>query len=170
MGLVTLKIPGREANGKKSMDIVDRKTRSSMMSSIKGKDTQPELIIRRYLHVRGFRYRLHVSSMPGKPDIVMPRYRLCIFIHGCFWHRHDGCKYATTPKTRPKFWMKKFATNRQRDIQVKMRLHAAGWRVFEIWECGFRNRNEDSINWLPEYIRSDIAMLSWPDYVCSGDR
>ncbi|EOX2430418.1 MULTISPECIES: DNA mismatch endonuclease Vsr [Serratia] len=123
-----------------------------------------------YLHVRGFRYRLHVSSMPGKPDIVMPRYKLCIFIHGCFWHRHDGCKYATTPKTRPKFWMKKFATNRQRDIQVKMRLHAAGWRVFEIWECGFRNRNEDSINWLPEYIRSDIAMLSWPDYVCSGDR
>lgn len=170
VSLIVSRIPGREANGKKSMDIVDCKTRSRMMSGIKGKNTRPELIIRKFLHAQGFRYRLHVSSLPGKPDIVLPRYKLCIFVHGCFWHRHDGCRYATTPKTRPAFWKKKFAANRQRDIQVKMQLHAAGWRVFEIWECGFRNQNDDAINWLPEYINSDIVMLSWPDYVCSGDR
>ncbi|AYM92572.1 MULTISPECIES: very short patch repair endonuclease [Serratia] len=152
------------------MDIVDRKARSRMMSGIKGKDTQPELIIRGFLHAQGFRYRLHVSSLPGKPDIVLLRYKLCIFVHGCFWHRHDGCRYATKPKTRTEFWMKKFAANRQRDIQVKMQLHASGWRVFEIWECGFRKRNDDSISWLPEYIKGDIVTLSWPDYVCSGDR
>jgi DNA mismatch endonuclease (patch repair protein) len=152
------------------MDIVDRKTRSRMMAGIKGKDTQPELMIRRFLHAQGFRYRLHEGSLPGKPDLVLPRYKLCIFVHGCFWHRHDGCRFATTPKTRPEFWMKKFAANRQRDIQVKMQLHAAGWRVFEIWECGLRGESAEFISWLPEYIKSDLAMLSWPDYVCSGDR
>ncbi|CAI1539088.1 Very short patch repair protein [Serratia fonticola] len=168
--LMVSRIPGREENGKKSMDIVDRKTRSRMMSGIKGKNTQPELIIRRFLYAQGFRYRLHVTSLPGKPDLVLARYKLCIFVHGCFWHRHDGCRYATTPKTRPEFWMKKFAVNRQRDIQVKMQLHAAGWRVFEIWECGFRDQNDESISWLPEFIKSDVVTLSWPDYVCSGDR
>ncbi|MBN3214409.1 very short patch repair endonuclease [Pectobacterium polaris] len=152
------------------MDVVDRKTRSRMMSGIKGKNTQPELMIRKFLHAQGFRYRLHVSSLPGKPDIVLPRYKLCIFVHGCFWHRHDGCRYATTPKTRPEFWMKKFAENRLRDIRVKMQLRNEEWRVFEIWECGIRNQSTDSINWLPEYIKSDISTLSWPDYICSGDK
>lgn len=152
------------------MDIVDRTTRSRMMSGIKNKNTQPELMLRRFLHAQGFRYRLHVNNLPGKPDIVLPQHKLCIFVHGCFWHHHDGCRYATMPKTRPEFWMNKFASNRQRDIQAKMRLHDAGWRVFEIWECGFRNNDKASINWLPAYIKSDIVSLSWPDYVCSGDR
>ena len=169
-GFMVSRIPGREANGKKTMDVVDRKTRSRMMSGIKGKNTQPELILRKFLHAQGLRYRLHVSDLPGKPDIVLRRYKLCIFVHGCFWHRHDGCRYATTPKTRSSFWMKKFVANRQRDILVKMQLHAAGWRVFEIWECGFRNRSNDSINWLPECIKGDVVTLSWPDYVCSEDR
>ncbi|ENG6107316.1 DNA mismatch endonuclease Vsr [Serratia liquefaciens] len=152
------------------MGIVDCNTRSRMMSGIKGKNSRPELILRRFLHQQGFRYRLHVEKLPGKPDIVLPRYELCIFVHGCFWHHHDGCKYATTPKTRSAYWMRKFVANRQRDIQVKMQLHVAGWRVFEIWECGLKGQYEREINWLPEYINSDIKTLNWPDYICSGDK
>ncbi|MEI7194965.1 very short patch repair endonuclease [Pectobacterium versatile] len=151
------------------VDIVDRKTRSRMMSGIKGKNTQPELIVRDYLHAHGFRFRLHVNSLPGKPDIVLLKHKLCIFVHGCFWHRHDGCRYATTPKTRPEFWIKKLVANKQRDIQVKMLLRDAGWRVFELWECGFRS-SSDFLDWLPSYIFGDIATLSWPDYICSGDK
>ncbi|WP_072034487.1 very short patch repair endonuclease [Pectobacterium actinidiae] len=151
------------------MDIVDRRTRSRMMSGIKGKDTQPELFIRKYLHAHGFRFRLHVNSLPGKPDIVLPKHKLCIFVHGCFWHRHDGCRYATTPKTRPGFWIRKLVANKQRDIQVKMLLRDAGWRVFELWECGFRSGSE-SLDWLPDYIFGEIATLSWPDYICGGDK
>lgn len=147
------------------MDIVDRKTRSRMMSGIKAKNTQPELIVRKYLHAQGIRFRLHVGNLPGKPDIVLPKYRLCIFVHGCFWHRHDDCKYATTPKTRTEFWVKKFIYNKQRDIKNKMQLYEVGWRVFELWECGFRDGSV-SLDWLVESIHSDIVTLSWPDYVC----
>ncbi|MFP1789455.1 very short patch repair endonuclease [Lonsdalea quercina] len=151
------------------MDIVDKKTRSYMMSGIKGKNTRPELIVRKYLHAQGFRFRLHVDNLPGRPDIVLPKHGLCIFVHGCFWHRHDRCKYATTPKTRYEFWMKKFIANKQRDIEVKMKLYDAGWRVFELWECGFRDGGTP-LDWLAESICSDIITLNWPDYVCSGDK
>lgn len=152
------------------MDTVDSKTRSYMMSRVKGKNTKPELIIRKYLHSQGFRFRLHVSNLPGKPDIVLPKYKLCIFIHGCFWHRHDNCKYATVPKTRTTFWINKLEYNKYRDIRVKLQLHGTGWRVFEIWACGLKNIDNNSLSWLPEYIHSDISMLSWPDYLCSDDK
>lgn len=151
------------------MDIVDQKARSRMMSGIKSKNTQPEMLVRKYLHEQGFRFRLHVAGLPGKPDIVLPKYKLCIFVHGCFWHRHEGCRYATTPATRPEFWAQKFGSNKQRDIRVKMQLLEAGWRVFELWECGFRKKGENSLSWLPEMIKSNIQTLSWPDYICSGD-
>jgi DNA mismatch endonuclease (patch repair protein) len=151
------------------MDVVDQKTRSRMMSGIKNKNTRPEILVRKYLHEQGFRFRLHVADLPGKPDIVLPKYKLCIFVHGCFWHRHEGCRYATTPATRPEFWAQKLGSNKQRDIRVKMQLLDAGWRVFEIWECGFRKRSDDSLSWLPEFINNDIQTLSWPDYICSGD-
>ncbi|MGP3232771.1 very short patch repair endonuclease [Serratia bockelmannii] len=151
------------------MDVVHQKTRSRMMSGIKNKNTRPEMLVRKYLHAKAFRFRLHVADLPGKPDLVLPKHKLCIFVHGCFWHRHEECRYATTPATRTEFWTKKLASNKQRDIRVKMQLLDAGWRVFEIWECGLRKQDGDSLSWLPEFINSDVQTLSWPDYVCSGD-
>ncbi len=119
-------------------DIVDSQTRSRMMSGIRGKNTKPELALRRSLHALGFRYRLHARGIPGKPDIVMPKYRAVIFVHGCFWHRHAGCRYATVPATRPEFWAAKFDANVVRDAAVQFALREAGWRVATVWECGLR--------------------------------
>lgn len=123
------------------VDIVDARTRSQMMSNIRGKDTKPELALRRALHARGFRFRLHVENVPGRPDIVFPKYRAVVFVHGCFWHRHAGCRYATVPKTREDFWNKKFAANVSRDAAVHERLTSKGWRVATVWECALRNPN-----------------------------
>ncbi|WP_065335019.1 very short patch repair endonuclease [Tritonibacter mobilis] len=121
------------------VDIVDARTRSQMMSNIRGKDTKPELALRRALHARGFRFRLHVKDVPGRPDIVFPKYRAAVFVHGCFWHRHAGCRYATVPKTRPEFWKTKFAANVSRDAAVHDKLTRKGWRVATVWECVLRN-------------------------------
>lgn len=117
------------------VDVVDKATRSRMMSGIKGKNTRPEMMVRRYLHGRGFRYRLHVKGLPGTPDLVLPKYRAVIFVHGCFWHQHQGCRYATIPKTRKEFWLEKLAANRCRDLANETKLGALGWRVLTIWEC-----------------------------------
>jgi len=146
------------------MDIVDNETRSQMMSSIKAKNTRPEIKFRKYLHAQGFRYRLHVSDLPGTPDIVLPKYKLCIFVHGCFWHQHKGCKFAYKPKSHVDFWQKKLSGNKVRDVEVKIKLRHLGWRVFEIWECGIKNLNPDEMKWLNKCIKSDMPMLSWPDY------
>lgn len=105
------------------------------MSRIKSRDTSPERIVRSLLHRMGFRFRLHVSSLPGRPDIVLPRWRQVILVHGCFWHRHKRCKFAYTPKSRLKFWLKKFSDNEKRDLICCRRLRHAGWRVMTIWEC-----------------------------------
>lgn len=120
-------------------DIVDKQTRSRMMSGIRGKDTKPEMALRRALHVRGFRYRLHVNDLPGRPDLILPKYRAAIFVNGCFWHRHVGCRYATTPATRPEFWQAKFKANVARDDAVRAMLVEAGWRIAVAWECALRN-------------------------------
>jgi DNA mismatch endonuclease (patch repair protein) len=118
--------------------------------------------IRRMLHRQGFRYRLHQKNLPGRPDLVLPRYRLCIFVHGCFWHRHPGCRYATIPKTRHDFWQAKFDQNVARDTRVKLELLALGWRVIELWECGIRGSAHD-LEWLPSVIRDcNQKSLSWP--------
>ena len=119
-------------------DVVDSQTRSRMMSGIRGKNTQPELALRRSLHALGFRYRLHMKGIPGKPDIVMPKYHAVIFVHGCFWHRHAGCRYATVPVTRPEFWTAKFDANVARDAAVQSALAQGGWRVGTVWECALR--------------------------------
>lgn len=119
-------------------DIVDKATRSKMMAGIGGKNTKPELALRRALHARGFRFRLHVGSLPGKPDIVLPRYRAAILVHGCFWHRHADCRFATTPATRPEFWQAKFDQNVQRDLRTTVALRELGWRVGTVWECDLR--------------------------------
>lgn len=111
------------------------------MSGIRGKDTKPEMIIRRGLHAMGFRYRLHDKSLPGKPDLVLPKYKAVIFVHGCFWHKHD-CKYFKWPKTRPEFWREKILGNVERDRLAISSLKQNGWRVLVIWECKLRSDPE----------------------------
>jgi DNA mismatch endonuclease (patch repair protein) len=121
-------------------DIVDAATRSRMMSGIRSTNTQPEIHIRRLLHRQGFRFRLHVRDMPGKPDIVLPRFRAVLFVHGCFWHGH-ACPLFRLPATRPDFWQAKIDRNRDNDRRAAEALAAAGWRVATVWECALRGRN-----------------------------
>lgn len=116
-------------------DIVDAATRSRMMSGIRGKDTKPEMIVRRFLHRHGLRYRLHVRELPGRPDIVLPRHRAVIEVRGCFWHQHPGCRFAYRPKSNRKFWSDKLRSNVERDARNDVALRDAGWRVFVTWEC-----------------------------------
>jgi len=115
-------------------DIVDRATRSRMMSGIRGKNTKPELIVRSFLHCAGLRFRLY-AKLPGKPDLVFPKYRTALFVHGCFWHRHRYCGRAATPKTRTDWWEAKFELNIARDRRNTIALQRLGWRVLTIWEC-----------------------------------
>ena len=117
------------------MDIISKEKRSWNMSRIRSKDTNPEKIVRSLLHRMGYRFRLHVKDLPGKPDIVLPKYKMVIFVHGCFWHRHPKCKYAYTPKSRVDFWEKKFADNIARFKIVKKELAHLKWKVVVIWEC-----------------------------------
>ena len=117
------------------MDTISTKHRSWNMSRIKSKDTAPELIVRSFLHRNGFRFKLHVKDLPGTPDIVLPKYKTIIEVRGCFWHRHPGCKYAYSPKTRVNFWKKKFQENVQRDRRNDLLLSNAGFLVWTIWEC-----------------------------------
>ena len=116
-------------------DIVDSKRRSELMAGIKGQDTAPERKVRRIAHRMGLRFRLHCKNLPGHPDLVFPKHRLVVFVHGCFWHRHQGCKYAYTPKSRVAFWTEKFTANVARDARQEAELIALGWRVLVIWEC-----------------------------------
>lgn len=119
-------------------DIVDQQTRSRMMAGIKGRNTRPELALRRALHARGFRYRVHSKEVHGRPDLVLPKRNAVVFVHGCFWHRHEGCRYATTPSTRTKFWRAKFEANAARDEGVREALLTDGWRVAIAWECALK--------------------------------
>jgi len=119
------------------VDIVDQRTRSRMMAGIKAKDTRLELLVRKRLFKLGFRYRLHVSLLPGTPDVVFPKYRAVIFINGCFWHLH-GCQFSKLPKTRPDWWQEKLNRNKIRDREAIQRLAEDGWRVMVIWECAHR--------------------------------
>lgn len=120
-------------------DVVDTETRSRMMAGIRGRNTKPELALRKELHARGYRYRLHAPDLPGKPDIVLPRHRAVIFVHGCFWHRHPGCSYSTCPKSNEDFWTAKFAKNVERDERARRALLREGWRVALVWECAMRH-------------------------------
>ncbi|MGH2506017.1 MAG: very short patch repair endonuclease [Ktedonobacteraceae bacterium] len=120
-------------------DIVDKETRSRMMSGIRGKDTKPEVAVRSYLHKKGFRFRLHRKDLPGKPDIILPKYKIVIFVHGCFWHRHKNCEYAYMPKSNLLFWNKKFSENVARDKRSIKALKHAGWDVLVLWECEIGN-------------------------------
>ena len=119
-------------------DIVSQAERSRIMSRIRGRDTKPELVVRHYLHQSGFRYRLHAADLPSRPDIVLPKYGAVILVHGCFWHRHEGCPDATTPGSNRDFWRVKFNTNVARDRRTTQQLLDAGWRVAVVWECTVR--------------------------------
>lgn len=120
------------------VDVVDPVTRSRMMSGIRDRDTRPELALRRRLHRAGLRYRVHAADIPGRPDIAFPARKAAIFIHGCFWHRHEGCHWCSTPVSNAEFWTAKFERNKVRDTEVREALHAAGWRVAVVWECALR--------------------------------
>lgn len=138
------------------VDVVDPATRSKMMASIRGKDTLPELILRRTLHRRGIRYRLHKKELRGRPDLVFPKFRAALFVHGCFWHRHQDCRYATTPATRTEFWQSKFNATVERDVRNQRDLAKAGWRVGIVWECTIKKRSiEDIADVVEEWLISD---------------
>lgn len=117
------------------VDVFSKAKRSDVMSRIRGRDTGPERAVRSMLHRLGYRFRLHRVDLPGKPDIVLPRFGTAILVHGCFWHRHKGCRYAYTPKSRTNFWLRKFAANISRDREVKKALAKLGWKIAIVWEC-----------------------------------
>lgn len=138
-------------------DVVDQETRSRMMSGIRGKDTKPEVLVRRALFAAGFRFRLHRRDLPGVPDIVLSGRHVAVFVHGCFWHRHDGCHYAAVPGTRAAFWKAKLDGNVERDARTVDSLSALGWRVLVVWECAVKNK--EALSTLP----SKLA-----EWICGG--
>jgi DNA mismatch endonuclease, patch repair protein len=136
-------------------DLISAERRSWNMSRIKSRDTKPELLLRSMLHRMGFRFRLHVKNLPGCPDIALPKYRTAIFVHGCFWHRHSGCRNATMPSTRPKFWAEKFEGNIKRDIRNREALETLGWKVLVAWECELKSDPESVVHKLSTAINGN---------------
>jgi DNA mismatch endonuclease, patch repair protein len=126
---------GRQSDSSSMADVVDRATRSRMMSGIRGKDTKPEMVVRRHVHAAGLRFRLHDRKLPGRPDLVLRRHGAVVFVHGCFWHQHPGCRFAVMPKQNQAFWKDKLERNALRDLRRAAALEADGWRVLTVWEC-----------------------------------
>lgn len=145
------------------VDVLDQQTRSRMMASVRSKDTAPEVVVRKALHRRGFRYRTHVAELPGKPDIVLPRYRAAILVHGCFWHGHD-CALFQFPATRREFWDAKISRNRERDKEVREALRSTGWRCLTVWECALRGAEKREFMGLISDVAAWIAysIAKWP--------
>lgn len=119
-------------------DVLTPEQRHKCMSRIRGKNTKPEMLVRRYLFSRGFRFRINVKRLPGTPDIVLRKYRTVIFVNGCFWHGHQGCKYFVVPKSNSEFWKNKIEKNQERDLKNRIRLRDMGWHVIQVWECQLR--------------------------------
>ncbi|MCG6658443.1 DNA mismatch endonuclease Vsr [Halomonas campisalis] len=142
-------------------DHVDSESRSRIMALVGSKNTKPELALRSFLHSKGYRFRLHRKDLPGTPDMVLPKYQLAIFVHGCYWHRHTGCAYATMPKSRVEFWKEKFVKNARRDSLQQEQLILDNWRVLVVWQCGMRHC-KDSMNDLIEIIESEKVRNEWP--------
>ena len=133
------------------------------MSRIRSKNTKPELALRKALFARGFRYRVNDKKLPGKPDMVLPKYKTVIFIHGCFWHRHEGCKYAYTPKTNTKVWIDKITSNDERDKVNAEKLTTLGWNVLTVWECEIRHTHKHNLTSLIDRIETTI-LRNYPHY------
>ncbi|WP_340249408.1 DNA mismatch endonuclease Vsr [Sulfitobacter pontiacus] len=146
------------------VDTVSPEVRSRMMAANRRKDTGPELLVRRYLHAQGFRFRLDVRRLPGSPDLVLARHRAAIFVHGCYWHQHEGCRFATTPKSNKAFWAAKFARNVERDESAIAALLPMGWRVGVVWECALRkdHRNQ-SLSTLVAWVHGNSNRIDIPD-------
>lgn len=136
-------------------DVHDKQTRSRNMAAIRNKDTKPEIWLRKRLHAQGFRYRLNTKDLPGKPDIVLPKYKAVIFVHGCFWHMHD-CNLFKLPKTRTEWWYEKLSGNRGRDAANREKLASEGWRVLTLWECAIKGRDKMDEN---ELLQTVISWL-----------
>ena len=132
-------------------DVVDKATRSRMMSGIRGKNTKPELLVRSYLHAQGYRFLIHDRRFPGKPDLVLPRWRTVVFVHGCFWHWHS-CRYFKLPQTRTDFWRKKLTDNKNRDQSNRLKIEELGWRVLAVYECALRDAPEETLYGLASSI------------------
>ena len=147
-------------------DIFDPEKRSEIMSRIRGRDTKPELIVRRIAHALGFRFRLHRKDLPGRPDIVFPRHQAVIVVHGCFWHRHPGCKHASSPKTRVRYWQNKFEGNVVRDKRNETALRDLGWKVMVIWECETKDHEAVAAR-IESFLRRDESepVEGWGDEV-----
>ena len=140
-------------------DVHSPETRSFNMSQIKGKNTKPEELVRRYLFSHGFRYRKNVSTLPGKPDIVLPKYRTCIFVNGCFWHKHEGCRYFVWPKNNAEFWKKKITGNVERDLRQQNELRLLGWNVVVIWECELKkDRFNETMASVTDNLRNNVTI------------
>ena len=137
-------------------DSLTKEKRSWNMSRIRGKDTKIEVKVRKYLFSKGFRYRKNVATLPGKPDIVLPKYKTAIFVHGCYWHRHPGCKYAYIPKTNVEFWEKKFSENMANDEKNRLKLETSGWTVITLWECDIKRDFESTMDKLLYQLSSMI--------------
>src|ERR1700749_2028617 len=134
-------------------DVHDKKTRSYNMSRIKSKNTKPEMLVRKFLFSKGYRYKLHDKNLPGKPDIVLPKYRTVIFVHGCFWHGHKGCKYFVVPKTRTEWWLNKINCNIGNDTKAVKALRKEGWQIINLWECDLKaNKVKKTLPKLPGKI------------------
>lgn len=142
-------------------DIVDPVTRSRIMRAVRRSSTKPEVALRKRLHARGLRYVLGGRDLAGSPDLVLPRWKTAIFVHGCFWHRHPECRYATTPSTRREFWLAKFEANVARDSAARASLLVAGWRVATVWECALRKREgaERAADLLASWLETDVDTL-----------
>ena len=131
-------------------DVHNKATRSYNMSRIKGKNTKPEMLVRKFLFANGYRYRLNVKTLPGKPDIALPKYKTVIFINGCFWHGHEGCKYFKIPETRTQWWIEKITDTQKRDREAENQLNNLGWKVIVIWECELK----------PKQLQSTLELLT----------
>lgn len=135
-------------------DVHDKKTRSYNMSQIRAEDTKPEMVVRKFLHGKGFRYSLHNKKLPGKPDLVLPKYNTVIFVNGCFWHGHRDCKYFVMPKTRIEWWKNKIKDTKRRDKNNKLALEKEGWNVIVIWECDLKKeKQQNTLNQLVKQIK-----------------
>jgi len=136
-------------------DVHSKKTRSFNMSQIKGKDTKPEILVRKFLFSNGFRYKLHDKKLPGKPDLVFPKYRTVLFVHGCFWHGHENCKYFVIPKTRTEWWLDKINGNKKRDDNNIKLLEKEGWKVITVWGCELKpDKRENTLKNLIQKIKA----------------
>lgn len=157
-------------------DVMTSEQRSRCMAAVKGKDTKPEMIVRKYLFSQGLRFRVQVRKLPGTPDIVLPKYKTVIFVNGCFWHGHEGCKYFRLPKSNVEFWKDKIERNIERDKESMQALFDMGWKVVRVWECELRNKAncEDTLNKIYTSITSsegsgysieeaDISMAAEPE-------